>query len=173
MIHLPAQGRALFLIPSLLQKCNGGPVLNFFAAKPLPFDYTVEMMARRKRAGLFPAYVHSPRAHGPGSTRRFVRRGLAGLFCSCGVDSDTQASTTDAISGQLSTRSKTSCAHSSWCNSGHEQSFLRRCARTAMTRCLVRHRSTATHFSRVSYLLSVRANRRRLCCTVSAEAAAA
>ncbi len=47
---------------------------------------TGERMARRKRAGLFPAYVHSPQADGPGSTRRHVRRLLAGLFCSCGVE---------------------------------------------------------------------------------------
>ena len=44
--------------------------------------YTGERMARRKRAGQLPAYVHSPQANGPGSTRRYVRRLLAGLSCS-------------------------------------------------------------------------------------------
>ena len=154
--------------------------------------YTGERMARRKRAGLFPAYVYSPAVHGSARSQRYVRRALPGIiryscgvsnhalgwkvgvdsealphspmaarvlpaigresllsgedcnpsagrhrvtlrinaaprtnFCSCGVDSDTQAFTTNAISGQLSTRSKTSCARSSRCNSGHEQSFLR------------------------------------------------
>jgi hypothetical protein len=48
----------------------------------LSFSYTVKRMARRKRAGLYPAYVHSLQADGPGSTRRYVRRLLAGLFCS-------------------------------------------------------------------------------------------
>lgn len=42
---------------------------------------------RRKRAGLFPAYDHSPQAHGLGSTQRNVRRVLAVQFCSCGVES--------------------------------------------------------------------------------------
>jgi len=58
----------------------GWPTTTFAAI--LSFSYTVKRMARRKRAGLFPAYAYPPQADGSGSTRRYVRRLLAGLSCS-------------------------------------------------------------------------------------------